>query len=327
MSGISIRVWGPHSGERPQTVAECAKVIKNPENLVWIDLESPDHTHLSELAAELGLSPTGVEDALAPHERTKIMTYTNDHISFVTYALRVCEECDDGGRLQSSRISGFLLDHALVTIRLDDAFDIEAVMDRVDGEIRGRKEMRPEVVLHGLLDWVVDGHFDAIQIYDDLLEDLEEELFSTDGPVPRDFSGKAYAVRKELGIMRRHILPMRDVVVGLIRHFYGNRPDPWFQDLEDHVLRAAEWSDSLRDMVNSLVVTQLQLQDSRLNVVTKKLAAWAAIIAVPTFITGWFGQNIPYLGFAQPWGVWFSIGLIVASAGTLYVVMKRADWL
>ena len=103
--------------------------------------------------------------------------------------------------------------------------------------------------------------------------------------------------------------------------------DAYWDDLFDHVLRASEWSDSLRDMVTSLFETNLSLQDARLNEIMKKLAAWAAIIAVPTAITGWFGQNLPYPGFADASGLWFSAVLILAVSCGLYLVFKRRDWL
>ena len=101
----------------------------------------------------------------------------------------------------------------------------------------------------------------------------------------------------------------------------------WYDDLYDHVLRAAEWTESLRDMVTTIVETNLSQQDTRLNTVMKQLAAWAAIIAVPTAITGWFGQNVPYPGFSEVSGYWQSVGLIAVLSITLYIVFKRRDWL
>ena len=122
---------------------------------------------------------------------------------------------------------------------------------------------------------------------------------------------------------------MREVVTGLLRH--KETADPalqlWFDDLYDHVLRASEWTESLRDMVTSLFETNLSLQDSRLNEIMKKLAAWAAIIAVPTAITGWFGQNIPYPGFADVSGLWLSAIAILGMSGTLWFVFRRQGWL
>ena len=94
---------------------------------------------------------------------------------------------------------------------------------------------------------------------------------------------------------------MREVVSAVLRHRTelhkdGNELDGWFSDLYDHAIRAAEWSESLRDMLTSIFETSLSLQDARLNTVMKKLTAWAAIIAIPTAVTGWFGQNVPYPG-------------------------------
>ena len=93
------------------------------------------------------------------------------------------------------------------------------------------------------------------------------------------------------------------------------------------MLRAAEWTESLRDMVTTIFETNLSLQDARLNTVMKKLTGWAAIIAVPTAVTGWFGQNVPYPGFGQPWGVLFSAAVIVGVAVTLYGVFRRKGWI
>ena len=95
----------------------------------------------------------------------------------------------------------------------------------------------------------------------------------------------------------------------------------------DHVLRAAEWTESLRDLVTSAFETNLSLTDARLNTIMKKLAGWAAIIAVPTAITGWFGQNIPYPGFSEPLGLWLSVALIVVGVGVLYALFRARDWI
>ena len=86
------------------------------------------------------------------------------------------------------------------------------------------------------------------------------------------------------------------------------------------------WTESLRDLVGSAFETNLALNDARLNTIMKKLAGWAAIIAVPTAITGWFGQNVPYPGFSQPLGFWMSAILIVVGSMTLYALFRRRDW-
>jgi magnesium transporter len=111
--------------------------------------------------------------------------------------------------------------------------------------------------------------------------------------------------------------------VGLV----GDELQPYYQDVYDHVLRASEWTESLRDMVSTIRETALTIQGNRLNVITKKVTSWAAIVAVPTAITGFYGQNVPYPGFGQHWGFWESLLLMASIAAILYVVFKRKDWI
>jgi magnesium transporter len=91
--------------------------------------------------------------------------------------------------------------------------------------------------------------------------------------------------------------------------------------------RATEWTESLRDLVATTVETNLTIQANRMNLIMKKVTSWAAIIAVPTAITGFYGQNLPYPGYATQWGVLFSTALIAALSALLYLVFKRKDWL
>src|SRR5690242_20083465 len=137
-------------------------------------------------------------------------------------------------------------------------------------------------------------------------------------------------MRKSLVLLRRVVLPMREVVNTLIRRDTGivdERMAPYFQDVYDHVLRATEWTESLRDLVTTILETNITLQGNRLNVITKKVTSWAAIIAVPTAITGWYGQNLPYPGFASTSGLITSILLIAVISVGLYITFKRKDWL
>jgi magnesium transporter len=126
--------------------------------------------------------------------------------------------------------------------------------------------------------------------------------------------------------LRRIVLPMREVV-NTIRRSDTVERDGWYDDLYDNVIRAAEWTESLRDMITTVFETNLSLQDARLNIVVKKLTGWAAIIAVPTLVTGWYGQNIPYPGFSQVSGVVTSALLSVITSVVLYVMFRRRGWI
>jgi len=126
---------------------------------------------------------------------------------------------------------------------------------------------------------------------------------------------------------------MRELVTGLMRFEDNSRPavdavlQPFYQDIYDHVLRVNDTIEGLRDLITTIYETRLSLNDYSLNTVTRQLAAWAAIIAVPTAVTGFYGQNIPYPGFAQHSGFVTSTVLWVGVSAILYISFKRRHWL
>ena len=300
--------------------------------LVWVDLCAPDPAHLSELAQELALDPLAVEDALARQERVKSIRYAT-HTFLTVYATSLADRDASPALRESglriSRVSVFVLPRGIVTVRQGPGFDVDEVVRRWDDNADVLKHGVGALV-HGLLDVVVDGHFEAVEILDDEMEGLEDRLFD-DRASTNELQRQTYRIRRDLVELRRVVLPMREVVNTVLRrHRDLNAPselDAWYDDLYDHVLRASEWTESLRDMITTIFETNLSLQDARLNTVMKKLTAWAAIIAVPTAVTGYFGQNVPYPGFAQHSGFVLSVIVIVGLALGLYVSFKRRDWL
>ena len=131
-------------------------------------------------------------------------------------------------------------------------------------------------------------------------------------------------------MLRRIVIPMSDVVGELMRrdlHIVGDDLMPYYQKVYDQAVRAGEWTDGLRDLVTSILETNLISQGNRLNVITKKVTGWAAIIAVPTLITGYFGMNVPYPGFSEKAGFVGSLAIMIVAALVLYIVFKRKDWL
>ncbi|MGZ5365169.1 MAG: CorA family divalent cation transporter, partial [Mycobacterium sp.] len=142
---------------------------------------------------------------------------------------------------------------------------------------------------------------------------------------------KTFRLRKDLVELRRVVLPMREVVNSIQHRRLDAKTspelDPLYADLYDHVLRASEWTESLRDMITTVFETNLSLQDAHLNTVMKKLTGWAAIIAVPTAITGFYGQNVTYPGIETVGGFVTSTSIIVLLVLALYWTFKRKDWL
>ncbi|MEO3760989.1 magnesium transporter CorA family protein [Mycobacterium sp. B14F4] len=327
MTGVRGRVW---RGGKPQDDFEFSSIsdyLTEDDTLVWCDICEPDHATLKNLADELGLNHWAVEDAIAEAERTKAVVYRT-HTFFTVYSVSVAKPGEDGSTLAVHRISGFVLPRGLITVRLSPEFDTDTVSQRFDD--LGGQEHGVGSLVHGLLDVVVDGHFDAVQSLDDGIEDLEDELFE-DRPQRGELQRKTYRLRKDLVELRRVVLPMREVVNSIQHRRLDamNAPelDPLYADLYDHVMRVTEWTESLRDMITTVFETNLSLQDARLNTVMKKLTGWAAIIAVPTAITGFYGQNVLYPGIDTVTGFVTSTALIALLVGILYVMFRRRDWL
>jgi magnesium transporter len=305
-------------------IADISDHIGDESSVVWLDLRDPDRDDLAVLSEEFGLHPLAVEDAVHEHQRPKLDRYRS-HLFLAAYAVHL----DDAtGELATSELAAFITERALITVRKDDGLDIGAVLDYWDAspDLAGSGV---GYLLYGLLDNVVDSHFAAVQALDETIENLEDLLFS-DQPQDLDVQRRSFELRKSLVLLRRIVLPMREVVNSLMRRdlrIVNDSLQPYYQDVYDHVLRATEWTESLRDLVTTILETNLTIQGNRMNVITKKVTSWAAIVAVPTFITGFYGMNVPYPGFGQHWGLITSAAIMIVTAVILYVVFKVKDWL
>jgi magnesium transporter len=305
-------------------VANISHHLAEPGTAVWVDLCAPDTLDLKVVAEELGLHELAVEDAVEHRQRPKLDHYTT-HDFLSMYAVRLDKA---SGELRSSELAAFVTPHALVTVRKDEKFDVQRVVDRWDAATDLARN-HVGFLLYGLIDFVVDGHFDTVQDLDEEIENLEDLLFD-DRAEQDDVQRRSFELRKSLVRLRRVVLPMREVVNTLLRRDVRSlSPEmaPYFQDVYDHVLRVTEWTESLRDLVTTILETNLTIQGNRLNVISKKVTSWAAIIAVPTAVTGFYGQNVPYPGFAAEHGFIVSCALIVVLSGILYITFRRKDWL
>ena len=292
--------------------------------VVWVDMCAPDVEDLHLVAEELGLHALAVEDATGDRQRPKLDHYaSHDFLSAYAVWLDV-----DTGELHSKEIAVFITKSALITVRKDEEFDIDQVVQRWD-DAPDLIKFGVGALLYGLLDFVIDTHFAAVTSLDEQIEGIEDLLFDDRTP-NADVQRRSYELRKSLVLLRRVTLPMREVVNTLMRrdtHVLQPELLPYYQDVYDHVLRATEWTESLRDLVQSILETNLTIQGNRLNVISKKVTGWAAIIAVPTAITGFYGMNVPYPGFGHHSGFLTAVLIMLGLSLTLYAIFRRNDWL
>ena len=296
--------------------------LDDDRNVVWLDLLQPDEADMAVLVDELGLHPLAIEDALHAHQRPKLDRY-RDHLFLAAYGMRLQDD-----ELVAGEVAAFVTPRALVTVRKSEEVELAPVLARWDASPHLAVTGVPFLV-HGLVDVLVDGYEAVLRELDDRGEDLEDALFDGESG-DQELQRQSYAIRSALSRLRRVVLPMRDVVGALRRHDSGMTHDdvePYFRDVDDHLQRVLEGVETLRELLATVLETTLALQGQRLNQTIFRLTAYAAVLAVTTAITGYYGQNIPYPGIEERSGFITSTVLLVLSVGGLLVYFKRKGWL
>lgn len=298
------------------------EVLKRHGSMVWLDIEDPTEENLAMLAEEFGFHELAIEDSLHPHQRPKIEQYET-HFFLVAYGITV-----EGDGLVEHEMTAFVGRNYLVTVRKPPALDLGAVVKRWEAH----EDLAAEgggYLLYVLLDEIVDGYFEVLDYYEDRSEEIEDQVFG--GAAHVQVQNEIFGLKKDLIRFRRTISPLRAVLDVMQRRTVDvvTVPlEPYYRDVYDHVLRATDFVDGLRDILSSALEASLAVISNRLNEVMKNLSSWAAIILVPTLIAGIYGMNfvhMPELNWL--FGYPFALGLMLISGLTLYRVFKRRGWL
>ncbi|RKR73617.1 magnesium transporter CorA family protein [Frondihabitans australicus] len=302
---------------------DVSDYLENGDCFVWVDFVSPTLADLEKVADELNLHELAIEDALEPGQRPKIERY--DRFLFTTLYDTVFS--GDSATLETSEVKAFITHRALVTIH-EPSFDIDIVTKHWDDN-KDLVEHGVSYLLWGLYDAIVDRQYVCTDSLDEQIDGLEDGMFELRQQT-MDVQRRSFDLRKSLVLLRRVVTPEREVLNTMLRSdAMGQAGDmrPYFQDVYDHVLRITEQTDALRDLVSTILDTNLSIQSNRMNLVMKKVTSWAAIIAVPTAVTGFFGQNVPFPGYNTGVGFAVSSVAIVVGGVALYFSFKKRDWL
>jgi magnesium transporter len=305
--------------------ARISDYLEEADTVVWMDVDEPSEKEFALIAEEFSLNPLAVEDALHERQRPKLDHY-DDHVFISLYSVHLDH---DTGELVAGELAVFASSRYLITVRKSAGLDPAPVMQRWDDNADLAKH-GVGFLLWGILDVVVDGHFSTVESLDTEIEELEDLLFDDRFRGP-EVQRRSFQLRKSLVMLRRVVLPTREVLNALMRResvFVDDVLMPYYQDVYDHVLRAADWTDSLRDLVSTILETNLTIQGNRMNEIMKAVTSWAAIAAVPTVITGYYGMNVRiFPGAGTLLGGIVALVLMVTGVAVLYVTFKRRDWL
>jgi len=303
-------------------VEEISEALKVPDQFVWVGLHEPDEPLLRRIQAEFGLHDLAVEDALAAHQRPKLEEYGTG----LFIVLRTAQL--EAGRIVLGETHIFVGPRYVVSVRHGSSLSY--------AEVRARCESTPHLlrkgpgfVLYALMDFVVDHYFPIVTVFEERLDTTEEVIFG--GQPDRAAVEQIYDLKRDLLVVKRAVSPLVDVCNRLVRHDTPVIPEdtqPYFRDVYDHVIRINETVDTLRELVTSALEAKLSLVSVNQSEITKKLAAWAAILAVPTMIAGIYGMNFEFMPELH-WhhGYWVVMGGMGALCALLYWRFKRAEWL
>jgi magnesium transporter len=292
-------------------------------NHVWLDVTDPSADELHDLQTAFGLHELAIEDTMRWDQRSKLELY-DDYVFVVLHGLSL----DARDRLVDSEIHLFASSRGyVVTVRREPLFDLTPVVRRM----RGHRDLTTEGVaylLYVILDEVVDGYLSVVDRFEDLSDDVEDRVFEEDGEA--EVQEAIFRLKREVVRFRRLAMPVREVVDLLYESGGIVTPPlrPYYRDVLDHVIRASELIDNIRDLLSSALDAQLARVSNRLNEVMKQLTAWAGIILVPTLIAGIYGMNFEHMPELS-WTVGYPLALatMLLAAGALYVMFKRRGWL
>jgi magnesium transporter len=309
------------------TIDDISDVLGLPETFVWIGVFEPDEVLLRKMQEEFGLHDLAVEDALTAHQRPKIERYDNS--VFVVLRTAQIEEAKQPCSIQYGEVHIFLGSNFILTVRHGYATSFTPVRMRAEATPDLLKQ-GPAFVLYALMDFIVDQYFPIVDALGEELERLEQRVFTQ--PFSRQTTTLIYNLKRDMLALKRVIAPLIEISSRLQRFedeaLIPVQTRPYFRDVYDHTLRINEMIDSVRDLLGTALEAHLSLISVSQNEDTRRLAAWAAIFAVPTAIAGIYGMNfdhMPELRWA--FGYPFVLGLIIVACVWLYVTFKKARWL
>jgi magnesium transporter len=303
-------------------IEDISEALEVPGQFVWVGLHEPDEPLLRQIQEEFGLHDLAVEDALSAHQRPKLEEYGES----LFVVLRTAELQD--GKIVLGETHIFVGPRYLVSVRHGSSLSYAEVRKRCESTPHLLRK-GPGFVLYALMDFVVDHYFPIVDALEERLDAIEEQIFG-DQP-DRDTVKGLYDLKRDLLTLKRAVSPLIDICNRLMRFDSPIIPDdtrPYFRDVYDHIVRINESIDTLRELVTSALEAKLSLVSVAQSEITKKLAAWAAIIAVPTMIAGVYGMNFDFMPELRwRFGYLFVMATMGSLCGFLYWRFKKAGWL
>jgi magnesium transporter len=303
-------------------VADIQRWVARPECFVWVALFEPGAAEIAEMQREFGLHELAVEDAQHGHQRPKMEEYGNS-LFVVLHTVEI-----EAGELKAGELDIFVGPNYVLSIRSGTHHGFS--------DVRARCEREPHLlkkgagfVLYALMDAVVDRYFPVLEELDLMLEQIEDKMFES-APTRGNIEA-LYGFKRKLMTLKHAVDPLLEAAGKL----HGGRvpaicaaTQEYFRDVDDHLVRINQAIDSQRDMAVTAISVNLSLTAVQENETTKRLAAYAALVAVPTMIAGIYGMNFEHMPELH-WLLGYPVALVVMVAIDVYLFLRfrKARWL
>lgn len=317
------RYSGGKPTDQPLTIDGRERRRLRGRSFDWVGLADPSREEMELVARQFCLHPLGVEDALNPNQMPKLEPYAK-HLFIVARTAGITE----GENIGYGQTALFLGSDFLVSVRMGSTRGHHVLRSRLERDAEKLAE-GPDYVAHAILDYITDGYLPIIERLEESVQAIEERAIDA-FPEPSTIR-RIFRLRRQLRRFLRIIGPMHEVcdrLSGTELAMIDAGARVWFRDVGDHVRRTLARIGSLRETLDSVVETASLLEQHRQGEMTRALAAWAAILAVPTAIAGIYGMNFDYMPeLHQRWGYPAVWALIVSVCGGLYWRFRRIGWL
>jgi magnesium transporter len=328
---VDCAVYVEGRRQPPVPAHDALRTAKEQGGFVWLGLYEPTEDELGSIAENYGLHPLAVEDAVYAHQRPKLEHYDSSLFMVLKTARYVEHErvTENTDIVETGEVMVFVGDSYVITVRHGEHGGLTELRSRLEDQ-PDLLCLGPSAVLYAVADLVVDNFVEVATAVEEDVEELEAAVFSPKAQRTGDIE-RLYQLKRELMALRRAVAPLEVPLVKLTERQLDVVPEAmrsYFRDVLDHTLRVRDQVGTLDELLSSILQSSLARTSLADNEDTRKISAWAAMIAVPTLITGLYGMNFRYMPELNwRWGYPAVLVLIVTVCVLLYRGFKNNNWL
>jgi magnesium transporter len=304
-------------------LSEVSMYLNEENQFVWIGLNEPSEAILSQVKQHFHLHELAVEDAHRAHQRPKVEQY--GHSIFVV--VRTAQMPEDSKTIEFGEVHFFVGTDFIVVVRHGFSTPFTEVRANCEGK-PGHLRKGQGFVLYAVMDFIVDHYFPVMQRLEKELENLENRIFKQ--RPTRETTEQIYDLKWQILEIKRAIWPLADICNWLMRcelDFVSPETRPYFRDVYDHVMRINEMIDISRELLSGAMEANFSLISISQSEVAKKFGGWAAIVAIPTMVAGFYGMNFRVIPVSEwQYGYYLVVFATFGICALLYYYFKRSGW-